>query len=102
MHSALFSLNHAIIRLDEKALGSGGKSEDLPFSETAECSRCKGVRRNNYFCGIMKHESIVVVYDSCRVVKTLIIMYYVLIIALEFILTIIGVAMLVKYYNHKA
>jgi hypothetical protein len=32
MHSALFSLNHAIARLDEKALGSGGKSEDQPFN----------------------------------------------------------------------
>ncbi len=29
-------------------------------------------------------------------------MHYVLIIAIEFIVTIIGVAMLVKYYNHKA
>jgi hypothetical protein len=33
MHSALFSLNHAIEYLLEKALGSGGKSEDQPFSE---------------------------------------------------------------------
>ena len=32
MHSALLSLNHAIARLGEKALGSGGKSEDQPFS----------------------------------------------------------------------
>jgi hypothetical protein len=32
IHSALFSLNHAIARLGEKALGSGGKSEDQPFS----------------------------------------------------------------------
>ena len=30
--------------------------------------RCKGVRRNSYFCGIMKHESIVVVYDSCQAI----------------------------------
>ena len=32
MYSALLSLNHAIARLGEKALGSGGKSEDQPLS----------------------------------------------------------------------
>ena len=36
MHSALFSLNHAIARLGEKALGSGAKSEDKPFSVTCQ------------------------------------------------------------------
>ena len=34
------------------------------YRKPAECSRCKGVKRNKHFCGIMKHESIVVVYDS--------------------------------------
>ena len=29
-------------------------------------------------------------------------MNYILIVALEFLLTIIGVAMLIRYYNHKA
>jgi hypothetical protein len=32
IYSALPSRNHAIARLGEKALGSGGKSEDQPFS----------------------------------------------------------------------
>lgn len=63
----MFSLNHAIAHLGEKALGSGGKSEDQPFSVFAKCSRCKGVRRNLNFVG-MKHESIVVVYDSCQAI----------------------------------
>ena len=57
----------AIARLDEKALRGGGKSEDQPFSVFAKCSRCKGMRRNLIFVG-MKHESIVVVYDSCQAI----------------------------------
>ena len=33
IYSALLLLNYAIARLGEKALGSGGKSEDQPLSE---------------------------------------------------------------------
>jgi len=36
----------------------------------------------------MKHESIVVVYDSCQ--------------ALEFLLAFVGVGLLIRHYNHKA
>ena len=49
----------------------------------------------------MKHESIVVVYGCCRVVKNLTIMQYIFIVALEFILAFIGVALLIRHYNHK-
>ena len=74
----------------------------------------------------MKHESIVVVYDSCQAIgdylyadspkcnlnnwicaisptyKTIITMQYIFIVALEFVLAFIGVALLIRYYNHKA
>jgi hypothetical protein len=73
----------------------------------------------------MKHESIVVVYDSCQAIaeeiadklgaetvigsapfrltyKTITIMQYIFIVALEFVLAFTGVALLIRYYNHKA
>ena len=74
MHSALFSLNHAIELLLEKALGSGGKSEDQPFS--VKCQTTLDVRARG--------ES------------------YIFIVALEFVLAFSGVALLIRYYNHKA
>ena len=54
--------------MGEKASGSGGKSEDQPLSvKMPNSSRCKGVRRYQIFV-VMKHESIVVVYDSCQAI----------------------------------
>ena len=62
----------------------------------------------------MKHESIVVVYDSCQAIsiigsapfrltyKTITIMQYIFIVAIEFVLAFISVALIVRYYNHKA
>ncbi|MBR2776168.1 MAG: hypothetical protein IKD75_03500 [Prevotella sp.] len=70
----------------------------------------------------MKHESIVVVYDSCQAIAEEIadklgaetvsvqsmnvikitIMQYIFIVALEFVLAFTGVALLIRYYNHKA
>ena len=69
----------------------------------------------------MKHESIVVVYDSCQAIAEEIadklgaetvsvqsmnvikitIMQYIFIVALEFVLAFTGVALLIRYYNHK-
>ena len=75
----------------------------------------------------MKHESIVVVYDSCQAIaeeiadklgaeivsvqshhqtynqqNSFYVMNYIFIVALEFLLTFCGVAMLIRYYNRKA
>ena len=45
-------------------MGADERLQTSLYRNPAECSRCKGVKRNKHFCGIMKHESIVVVYDS--------------------------------------
>jgi hypothetical protein len=55
--------------LSEKALGSGGKSEDQPFSVKMPLHHdvwCWLAKVK--FLWIMKHESIVVVDDSCQAI----------------------------------
>ena len=63
----------------------------------------------------MKHESIVVVYDSCEAIAEEIadklgaetvsvqsMMIYIFIVAFEFLLAFFGVGLLIRHYNHKA
>ena len=64
---------------DEKALESGAKSEDQPDMETSRGSRCKSTRHNSFLS-----------------------MVYVGIVAAEFVVATVGVAFLIRYYNHKA
>ena len=68
INSALLSLNHAIARLGEKALGSGGKSEDQPFSVIMPLHHDVWCKQAQLVFVDMKHESIVVVYDSCQAI----------------------------------
>jgi hypothetical protein len=59
IYSALLSLNHAIAHLGEKALGSGGKSEDQPFSVKMPLHHdvwCQLVQLS--FCGIMSGKTV--------------------------------------------
>ena len=65
--------------MDEKALESGAKSEDQPDMETSRGSRCKGTRHNSFLS-----------------------MVYVGIVAAEFVVATVGVALLIRHYNHKA
>ncbi|MBP5800034.1 MAG: hypothetical protein J6W43_09030, partial [Prevotella sp.] len=65
IYSALLSLKHAIEYLLEKALGSGGKSENQPFSVKMPLHHdvwCRLAQSN--FCGIIKQEGL-----SCIVVS---------------------------------
>ena len=76
---ALKQRGHCPPLKDEKALESGAKSEDQPDMETSRGSRCKGMRHNSFLS-----------------------MVYVGIVAAEFVVATIGVAFLIRYYNHKS
>ena len=41
-------------------------------------------------------------HGRCRVALNFIVMTYIGIVALEFLLSFLGVALLIRYYNHKA
>ena len=65
IYSALLSLNHAIEHLLEKALGSGGKSEDQPFSVKMPLHHDVWCRQAQLvFCGIITQEGL-----TCNVVS---------------------------------
>ena len=97
----LLSIN-AIAHLGEKALGSGGKSEDQPFSVT--CQTTLDVRAWGETNIFVDYETWVnrrrVRQLSCCLNLT--IMQYIFIVAFEFVLAFTGVALLIRYYNHKA
>ena len=85
--------NKAIVRLGEKASGSGGKSEDQPLSVT--CQTTLDVRGQTTLdvrvCG----------ETNFLWNKKTTVMIYIFIVALEFVLAFTGVGMLIRYYNHK-
>ena len=119
--------NNAIARLDEKALGSGGKSEDQPsigkmpdaldvrvvlairitffvgFIDSAQHLLCAYVYYYISSQGaVCREDNASPFFKIFQLFKiTYPVMNYIIIVALEFVLAIAGVALLIRYYNHK-